>query len=138
MRRNRHDEIVDLSLKSGIIMRMSKGSGFTRCERLSLKKDFDAVFRDGRKEADNNLVVRVLRTGHGYARLGMAVGKKHGHAVGRNRLKRLIREAFRLNRSQLPDSVDLVVIPREGAKKELPAIAESLIELSQRAVGAMD
>jgi ribonuclease P protein component len=49
------------------------------------------------------------------SRLGITVTKKIGTAVKRNRVKRLVREAFRLDPALLPDGIDLVVIAKEGA-----------------------
>jgi ribonuclease P protein component len=112
---------------------MEESSKFTRRRRLSLKKDFDAVFSGGKSAADTNLVIYVLHTERGFTRLGMAVGKKHGGAVVRNRIKRLIREAFRLNLDKLPDSSDIVVVPRQGAGLKLLEIAGSLVKISQSA-----
>ena len=51
----------------------------------------------------------------------------------RNRFKRLLREAFRLNREKLPAGIDLIVIPRSAAPRELAPLAESLVRLSARA-----
>jgi len=49
-----------------------------------------------------------------YNRLGISVHRKTGNAVRRNRIKRLIRESFRLNRDQLPPSCDIVFTVRPG------------------------
>jgi len=116
----------------GIIRKMTGDYSFSRQYRLSSKKDFEAVFSRGKSRADDNLVVYVLANRLGHPRLGMAVGKKLGNAVMRNRLKRLIREAFRLNRDKLPESADMVVIPRKGVRAQLSEITQSLVQLTQR------
>jgi ribonuclease P protein component len=130
--------VVDFGAGGGIIALMSEGFRFPAKQRLSRKRDFDRVFENGRSAADGNLVVYVFATENGFPRLGMAVGKRHGGAVERNRIKRLIREAFRLNRAELPASADIVVVPRSGMRAELGEIAGSLISLTKIAAGKKD
>ena len=108
---------------------MEASARFPGCRRLSRKRDFDAVFEKGHSAADSNLVVYALPTELGLSRLGMAVGRKHGNAAARNRIKRLIREAFRLNAGKLPDSADIVVVPRTAVRTKLEEIAGSLVRL---------
>jgi ribonuclease P protein component len=112
---------------------MGTDQAFHRRMRLSLKADFDRVFEEGCSAADGNLVVHVLPTDLGYSRLGMAVGRKHGGAVVRNRIKRLVREAFRVMQSKLSGFFDIVVVPRVGLSAELENIGSSLTRLCEQA-----
>ena len=64
-------------------------------------------------------------------KLGLAVSRRVGNAVARNRVKRLVREWFRRNRSGLPPATDWVVIARKGAAElEARAIASELGRLA--------
>ena len=77
-------------------------------------------------------MVHGCENGLGYPRLGLSVSRKVGGAVVRNRWKRLLREAFRLRRHELPAGIDLVVIPRQEVEPELARLLESLPVLAQR------
>jgi len=85
---------------------------FTRAERLSGSNAFDRVFQNGRAFRRRKFVLLAAPNQGAVSRLGLSVGRKLGPALRRNRLKRLIREAFRLNKSALSAPMDLVVIPR--------------------------
>jgi ribonuclease P protein component len=101
-------------------------------ERMKDPRDFRRAFARRRCEADSVLVVYVAENGLVHARLGISVPrKKVREASSRNRLKRLIREAFRVSKSDLPAGVDLVVIPRIPRATAL-AIRHSLVELARR------
>lgn len=59
--------------------------------------------------------IRMLKSPVGMTRLGIAAGRKAGKACARNRIKRRLREYFRLNRDRLPRETDVVFIVLEGA-----------------------
>ena len=88
--------------------------GFSRDERIRLKRDFDHVFREGLAFRFDEILVRVRLNGLQNSRLGLSVSRRRGNAVRRNRMKRLLREAFRLNKGALSQGCDIAVVPCSG------------------------
>ena len=105
---------------------------FPKSVRLLSQKDFDSVYQNDVFAADDFLVIRATRNDLEVTRLGLSVSRKVGNAVVRNRWKRLIRQAFRVQRLQLPPGLDLVVRPRKGAACELTGIERSISRLAER------
>ena len=86
--------------------------------RLSRSGDFDRVYREGRSHASRHLVVYAFPRAEGDdadPRLGVSVGRKVGGAVERNRMKRLLREAFWSSAGDLRDGHDFVIVARPAA-----------------------
>lgn len=74
------------------------------------------------------------RNGLPYSRLGLSVGRRCGPAVQRVRLKRLLREAFRLEAAALPAGYDIICIPQPGGRPTLENYRRALQLVVQRAV----
>jgi ribonuclease P protein component len=106
---------------------------FIARHHLRKEADFARVYGRRATASDETLLVYVDRNGLEHARLGLSVSRKVGSAVVRNHWKRILREAFRLSRDELPADVDVVVIPRAGAAAELAPVVASLVKLANRA-----
>jgi ribonuclease P protein component len=111
---------------------------FPRGFRIRRNAEYERVFARRCSVADDWLVLYAAKSELLHPRIGMAVSKKIGSAVVRNRWRRLLREAFRLSRSKLPGGIDLVIVPRQAREPELAAIMTSLGRLAARAARKLE
>ena len=126
------------------------GADFPRAARLLKHSDFERVYKQGRRHFSSHMTVFYLRRAEGDssqgavgekgARIGFTVGRVLGGAVERNRIKRRLREAVRLQRAVLKGAVDVVINPKksvltlefsvviEEVGRALDVIAKKLVE----------
>ena len=100
--------------------------------RVRRPNEYAAVFAKQHKVGDAHLLLFAKKNDLGITRLGTSVSKKQGGSVTRHHLKRLLREAFRLIKHELPQGLDLVAIPRAPSHAELTDFQQSLIALARR------
>src|SRR5690606_28464903 len=100
--------------------------------RVRAKAEFDRVFEAGKRTAEPMLALHRLDDGVP-PRLGLAVSRKvDPHAVGRNRIKRVLRDAFRRVRGDLATGAYVVVARPAAAKADNPALRAALLRVLQR------
>jgi ribonuclease P protein component len=105
--------------------------------RLSRSGEFERVYREGRSHASRHLVVYAFPRAEGddtEPRLGVSVGRKLGGAVERNRMKRLLREAFWASAEDLREGYDFVIVARPAAGEFAREGGEQAIEAELREV----
>jgi len=101
---------------------------------LKKNKHFQAVYRHGKSFANRYMVLYVLKSRCEEGRVGFAAGKRLGNAVIRNRVKRLLREAYRLNRHNIAVGVDLIIVGRQAViDKGYTLVEDSFIKLCSKA-----
>lgn len=86
---------------------------FTESLRNSIQ--FSNVYKNGRSKANKYLIMYILENNTPYNRLGISVSKKVGNSVIRHRIKRLLKESYRLQENMFNSGLDIVVIARGSA-----------------------
>ena len=103
-------------------------------ERLKKSWEFQRAYKKGKKYWDAYFVIYIYHTQLKQTRLGITVSKKVGKSVQRNRVKRLIRAAFRVLKFKLLPHYDIVVVGRTAAcGLTMPEVRDSLHNLFLRA-----
>lgn len=95
-------------------MASTGGEAFPKRLRLRRRREFLAVQRGHSRVVTPHFLVYGRPNGGRPTRLGVTVSRKVGRSHVRNRVKRLVREAFRRHRDQLPGGLDLVLVARQG------------------------
>ena len=78
--------------------------------RIKKQSDFDNLFKNGKKLYSSSFILFYLKKDS--IKIGYSISKKHGKAVKRNRIKRLLRSAFRNIKPMIKENVYIVILPR--------------------------
>ena len=99
-------------------------------DSLKNNRDFVNVYTSGKSYANRYLVIYTLKNNSDRNRLGISVSKKVGNSVIRHRLKRLIKESYRLHEKMFNSGLDIVVIARKGSDAcDFAGIESALLHL---------
>ena len=92
-----------------------KAEGFPKELRLTKRTQYLALQKGGRRVHTRNFLILWRMNGLAFSRLGITVTKRVANAVGRNHVKRRVKEAFRAAGKSLPAGLDLVVVAKKGS-----------------------
>lgn len=95
--------------------------------RLRKNQDFRVVYREGNSMANKLLILYIKKNNLDYNRAGFTVSKKIGKSVVRSKVKRQMREGYRLNQDKVLQGYDLVFVAREGCREATFSEIESAI-----------
>ncbi len=108
-----------------------KSFSFSYRERLHLQKDFNLVFKKGRRLENKALKILAYKNNGGHLRrLGLVTSRKVGSAPVRNRTKRRLREIFRTNKRSMEAGLDLIFISKpETATLDYKALEKTILTM---------
>jgi len=114
------------AFSSQVTMRIAvKGSfRFRKKERITEPQDFRKVMRSGRRRSSCNFKLFIQESEKTFHRLGIVVKKEIGPAAFRNRMKRYIREFFRLHKHEMKGSYDVILMIKKGCSFDRYQAAE--------------
>jgi ribonuclease P protein component len=87
---------------------------FTKKERITSSREFKWVIRNGKRLSTKNYIIFMKENEKGFHRLGIIIKKEVGRAALRNRVKRCLREFFRLNKHRIGGSFDIIILVKKG------------------------
>lgn len=104
---------------------------FPPWRRLRSSRDFERIYGLRQRAGNRHLLIFAAANELGLTRIGLSVSRKHGNSVVRHRIRRLLREAYRLEQHEIPEGLDLILIPgRESSITQLDDYRSALVQLS--------
>lgn len=112
---------------------------FPRRRRIRSSLDFQRIYAKKIKAGNSILLLFASRNSLGTTRIGLSVSRRHGNSVVRHRLRRMLREAYRLEQHRLPEGLDLILIPgREAPQASMKEWRKAIVALVQRVVKLLE
>jgi len=104
----------------------------TKTDSIKSNLDFQDIYKKGKSYANRFLVMYIVENGTDKNRIGISVSKKVGNSVVRHRVKRLIKESYRLHEAVFNSGLDIVIVARPNAKdKSFSEIESALLHLGK-------
>ena len=114
-----------------------KPQGLPADHRVRKRRDFERAYEEGKKVVTSEFALFMLPNGSSTSRLGITTTRRLGKAVTRNRARRLVREAYRTHRQEVPGGYDLVVVVRSPLlKRNARELGAILIDAARQGVSA--
>ncbi|WP_106777083.1 ribonuclease P protein component [Peptostreptococcus russellii] len=111
---------------------------FNNTDGIKKDSDFRKVYQRGKSMADRNLVIYTYKNGRDKSRIGISISKKVGKANVRNRIRRYIKEAYRLNIDEnIKEGYDIVFIARINSQNSEYKDIEKSMKYITRKAGVM-
>jgi len=115
--------------------------GFRKRERLRLRRDITLVFKFGKAIQSEDFVILYRKNGLDYSRIAISVKRKFGKANRRNKLRRWLRECYRLNKDFIPRGYDFMIIARKALSEKFEnssykSICDTLLKNFERLIDA--
>ena len=110
----------------------------SRIQSVRKNTEFQSIYRTGKSRA-NRFFIMYCAPSSGDGRIGISVSKKVGNSVVRHRIKRLVKECYRLHRDEIRDGLDIIVVARQDSKdksyREIEGAFLHLLKLQHIRIG---
>jgi ribonuclease P protein component len=104
-----------------------------REERIRKRSEFDRVFKEGRRLHEQPVYARYVQNALPFTRIGVAVPNRLGKAAKRNRVRRMIKEAYRLHKHEMPAGLDIIFLPDAQWRDEpLHLLEQTMTKIATR------
>ncbi|TWT47101.1 Ribonuclease P protein component [Thalassoglobus neptunius] len=127
-----HSSMKTKSANSSTENSTGESQRFTRAQRLRSGRDFERVYARKLRAGNEHLLIFADRSPTQTTRIGLSVSRKNGNSVIRHRIRRLLKEAFRLAQHDIPEGIDMILIPRPGSNSTVLDYQKALVSLSRK------
>lgn len=105
---------------------------FRKSQQIRSSLEYADIFEQKVRASNPCLLIYGRKSPTSWSRIGLSVSRKHGNSIRRHRLRRLLREAFRLSQHQLPQGYDWILIPKVSNQHTVPQFQSALVEITSR------